>query len=128
LESDDYDDRFENVEFRVTLPDNLDKSTYNMKILAYDEHNDLIGGYYKEIIVTPCASETFEQETVEEDNEEKTIPTESNNEGTVFLPTGFTVAGLDKNTWSTIFWILGDVVLVIVAIYFVTLIFRKRNN
>jgi len=129
LDSNDYDDRKDNVEFRVTLPEDLDKEVYTLKILAYNDDNDLIDGEYTEITVTPCvvvgddSSDDSDSEEVDQNQDQQ-----NNNQVEGFIGNQITgLAILDKETWSTVFWILGNIVLVIIAIYFVTLIFRKRR-
>ncbi len=124
LDSGDYDDREVNVDFYVTLPNDLDKESYNLEILAYNEDNDLVDGHYVPITVTPCVGDNQDEDETEEVIEEETQDTQ----GTIYLPTGDSIfSGLDSDAWKTGFWILGDVVLVIVAIYFLVLIFRKRR-
>ncbi len=129
LDSGDYDDREQDEDFLVTLPNGLTETSYTLKILAYNEDNDVIGGEYVDIQVDPCAVSDSDDDTSDDDTGDGTaddnVDTESTN--TVYLPTGFASATLDKDTWSTIFWILGDILLVIVAIYFVVLIFRRRK-
>jgi hypothetical protein len=126
LDSGDYDDREVNVDFYVTLPNDLDKESYNLEILAYNEDNDLLDGHYKVLTVTPCIGDnTQDEDETEELAEEEDI---QDAQGTIYLPTGDSIfSGLDNDAWKTGFWILGDVVLVIVAIYFLVLIFRKRR-
>ena len=129
LDSGDYDDREQDEDFLVTLPTGLTETSYILKILAYNEDNDVIGGEYITLQVNPCAVSDSDDDTSDDDTEAGTadddVDTETTN--TVYLPTGFASATLDKDTWTTIFWILGDILLVIIAIYFVVLIFRRRK-
>ena len=124
LDSDKYDDREVNVDFYVTLPNDLDKESYNLEILAYNEDNDLVDGHYVPIEVVSCVGDSAEDETDEVFEEEEIQDVGGN----IYLPTGNSIfSSLDNDAWKTSFWIIGDVVLVIVAIYFLVLIFRKRR-
>jgi hypothetical protein len=128
LDSGDYDDREQDEDFLVTLPNDLTETSYTLKVLAYNEDNDIIGGEYIEFQVDPCVISESDDDTsddTEEGTADSNVDTETAN--TVYLPTGFASATLDKDTWTTIFWILGDILLVIIAIYFVVLIFRRRK-
>jgi uncharacterized membrane protein len=129
LDSGDYDDREQDEDFLITLPNGLTETSYTLKILAYNEDNDVIGGEYITLQIDPCAISDSDDDTSDDDTEDGAADSDVDTEGTntVYLPTGFASATLDKDTWSTIFWILGDILLVIIAIYFVVLIFRKRK-
>jgi len=128
LDADDFDDSEQDVDFFVTLPNSLAESSYQLRVLAYNEDGDTVGGEYPAIQVNPCATASNDDEdndsTTNDDEQQQNTDSTPN---TVYLPTGFTSAALDKDTWTTIFWILGDVLLVIVAIYFVVLIFKRRR-
>lgn len=73
--------------------------------------------------------EPTDEEPVEEETEE--VPSESDEEedqvtggSTTFLPT----SRLFGNGASTAFWIITDIALIILAVYFIVLIFRKRRE
>lgn len=123
LDADDGDDREKSLQFTVRLPSNLDKNSYEMKFYAYDEDDDQFDVETYTISVTPCLGNEVE----EYEEAEVTSQPASEDQNVVFLPTGWAGLGLNQDTWTTIFWILGDIVLVIVAIYFLVLLFRKRR-
>ncbi len=124
LDSDKYNRRDETVEFFVTLPDNLDQTSYNLKVLAYNEDNKLVGGEYGTLSVNPCEGTTT---TEEEEEQTETPTTESNEDNTVYIPTGFASGGFFSNdNLSTIFWIVGIIALIVIIIYFLTLLFKKK--
>lgn len=124
LDSDRYSKRDENVDFRVTLPEDLDQNIYNLKILAYNDNNKLIGGEYATITVTPCGAVVDEPVDEEQETPEETPEDNSN---TVYLPTGFASAGLFTNeNLSLVFWCVGIIALVVIIVYFATLLFKKK--
>jgi len=122
LDADDEDDRDKSLQFNVRLPSNLEKNSYEMKFYAYDEDDDQFDVESYVISVTPCQG-------IEDADDEVIVVTsnQDDNQNVVFLPTGWAGLGLNQDTWTTIFWILGDIVLVIVALYFLVLLFKKRR-
>ena len=89
------------------------------------------------LAVGQCSKETPSEEVPTEEptndgNEEETTPTETpseedNNEvsgSTTFLPT----SRLFGNGASTAFWVIADIVLIVLALYFIILIFKKRRD
>ena len=122
LDYNDDDDRDRSLQFNVKLPSTLDKDSYEMKFYAYDEDDDQFDVETYTITVTPCQG----IEEYEEDEEVVVTPNQDN-QNVVFLPTGWAGLGLNQDTWTTIFWILGDIVLVLVALYFLVLLFKKRR-
>ncbi|MBT7237604.1 hypothetical protein HN865_01990 [Candidatus Woesearchaeota archaeon] len=117
--------RDEKVEFFVNLPTGMEDREYTIEIIAYDDDNDIIGS---EIVTfTPygsCAQVEDEQEELDISND----PDEESTEGTVFLPTGWSVGDfLGSENAKTSFWVIGDLALVVIIIYFVSLFFKKKK-
>lgn len=128
LDSDKYDDREQDVDFLVKLPDKLDSDSYEIRIVAYTEDDSTVGTVYKTISVKTC------DKTVEEEEEEVKDQT-ADNEGkdstdkdnTVYLPTGWTTKFFSSETGKTIFWFMGNLALLVIIIYFISVLARKKT-
>jgi len=126
LDSGDYDDREQNIDFLVTLPNDLTKKTYNLKILAYNEDNDIVGGEYQQIIVQSCGVDEEEQEETQEEEQQDTN-TNTNNDNTIYLPTGFATGTIfTSENLSLVFWGIGIVALIVIIVYFLVILFRRK--
>jgi len=127
LDSDKYDDRQQNVDFLVKLPSKLDQKSYAIRILAYTEDDSVVGSVYKSINVNECSEvvdEVVDEETDEEPQEETTDDDEDN---TVYLPTGWTTKFFSSETGKTIFWFMGNLALLVIIIYFIVALTRKKT-
>ncbi|MCD4759280.1 hypothetical protein K8R33_00135 [archaeon] len=121
LDADDKKDREDDVDFLVTLPNDLTETSYNLKILAYNDDNELVGGEYTTIIVNPCSDVEDDEELEEQELEEQS------DDNVQYLPTGFATGELfTTENLSLVFWGVGIIALVIVIIYFLTLLIRKK--
>ncbi|MFH1376684.1 MAG: hypothetical protein ABIH25_03535, partial [Candidatus Woesearchaeota archaeon] len=81
--------------------------------------------YVEKITIANCAG-TTEEEVVEEESQDTTNTDSSN---VVYLPTGSAVMDfLESNTAKTIFWIVADIALLIIAIYFVVTLVRRGKK
>jgi uncharacterized membrane protein len=128
LDADKTSKRDESIDFLVTLPEGLDQTSYNIKVLAYNDGNDLVGGEYATLTVTPC-DEVEQEEQDEADNtfDDNSGDDNSNDDNTVYLPTGFASAGLfSSENLSLVFWGLGIIALLVIIVYFATLLFKKK--
>jgi uncharacterized membrane protein len=120
--------RDEKVEFFVNLPENMEAKEYDLEIMAYDEDNDIVGS--EVIRFTPTGTCTQSEDAEETDSTEDSSNEESDEEttGTVFLPTGWSVGNFfDDETAKTTFWVIGDLTLIVIIIYFLSLFFKKRK-
>jgi len=118
----DEGDRDEKVEFFVNLPTGMEAKEYDIELIAYDEDGDIIGS---EIITfTPygnCVQIEEQEESSDEINEESS-------EGTIFMPTGWSVSNLLGNeNAKTSFWVFGNLALLAIITYFLSLFFKKRK-
>ncbi len=133
LKYDDEDDRTDKVEFTINLPEDMEKKTYTVEVLAYDEDNDLLGGLVETFIPTGncivSEEDLFEEQESEEENNNYAGSDENVDEdGTLFLPTGWAALNLfEDDSAKTVFWIIGDLALIVIIIYFLTLFFKKRK-
>ncbi len=125
FELDKYDDSDDDntVYLTADIPADMENQDYTLTFTLYYDDLDEQKNYVESITLSGCvATEVLEEEvivdTTQENQEEQNM---------VFLPTGWAGLGLEEGTWTTVFWILGDIVLVIVAIYFLVLLFRKRR-
>ena len=126
----EYDDEGDNdavARVSVTLPEDIENGDHRFEVIVYFDGTDF-KGYVETVTVTGAE----EQITVADDEEDETLSDEQDTASEVtgavtFYPTSRISSWIGEGTQSTIFWIIGDLVLVIVAIYFVTLIFRNRK-
>ncbi len=122
-----YGDRDDDKTIFLTaeIPEGMENKQYTLTFTLY--YDDL--GEQKNYVETITVSGCVVAEEVVEETEGELLDEQQQEEdqGVVFLPTGWAGLGLDEGTWTTVFWILGDIVLVIVAIYFLVLLFRKRR-
>jgi hypothetical protein len=124
LDSKDSDDRETQLQFLVSLPSDLSENSYTLKFEAYTESADIFDIGYETLPVISCSDDS------EDDTEETTDDSENNTEdsGVVYYPTGFSIA-----EWFTTenaklsFWVIGDLALLAIAVYFISLIFRKKR-
>lgn len=126
LESDQYDDREQDIDFLVKLPSGLDKESYRINVLFYTEDDDVIGSVYKTINIKECNAEqdNTNEETDDETTDEETTDDEDN---TVYLPTGWTTKFFSSENGKTIFWFMGNLALLVIIVYFVTVLVRKKS-
>jgi hypothetical protein len=126
LDSDKYDDRNQNVDFLVKLPSTLDKETYRINILAYTEDDSVVGTIYKTININECnvVQDDTNDETDSETTDEETT---DNEDTTVYLPTGWTTKFFSSENGKTIFWFMGNLALLVIIVYFVTVLVRKKS-
>jgi len=129
---DKFDDRnydaLKTLSFKI--PEDAEEGNYNVRIIATFDNGDEVRDTFETLKVV-CEAKTEEEEktaTAEEEGEETTGEEKGDEEETpitgaaTYLPT----RRFDKETMTTILFIIGDVVLLIIAIYFITLIFRRR--
>ena len=126
LESFDERGDDETIFLTAQIPEGSDNKQYALTFTLYYYDLEEQKNYVETITVSGCevVEDPVEENESEEDQQDEN---QENNQGWVFLPTGWAGLGLDEGTWTTIFWILGDIVLVIVAIYFLVLLFKKRR-
>ncbi|MBT4334244.1 hypothetical protein HOD61_00295 [archaeon] len=126
LDSDKYDDRERNEIFTFTIPSNATEGTYNLKIYTYDDDDNLIGYKSKSFDVTGNCADTTDDTTDDTDDDTSDDTSDDNpsswtsTTGWAFLPTDLA----SSDVFATIFWILGDIVLIIVAVHFVRKIIK----
>jgi uncharacterized membrane protein len=124
LEEDDYDDREKDLQFVVTLPSDLDKDSYQLEFWAYNEDDETIVSKLHTIDVTSCEGSPDDDGDDGDDTGDVT-PGSGN---VVYLPTGFSIGDFfDADGSKTLFWVLGNIALLIVIVYFVVLIFKKKK-
>lgn len=117
--------RDEKVEFFVNLPTGMEDKEYNIEIIAYDDDNDIIGS---EIVFFTPTGNCVQVEDEQEDSETSEESSEESTEGTVFLPTGWAVGDfLGSENAKTSFWVIGDLALVVIIIYFISLFFKRKK-
>ena len=128
LDSTDSDDREKQLQFLVSLPNDLTENSYTLKFEAYTEDDDIFDIGYETLSVISCAGDSDEDDTSEDETSDNTEEDSSEDNGVVYYPTGFGIA-----EWFTAenvklsFWVIGDLALLAIAIYFISLIFRKRR-
>ncbi len=126
LDSSDEDDRVKELQFLVSLPLNLTETSYSVKFHAYNENDEVFDASYETLPVESCASST--SDTEEDTADETTTDETTEDSGVVYYPTGFSIADwFTTENAKLSFWIIGDVVLLLIAVYFISLLFRKRR-
>ena len=116
--------RDEKVEFFINLPTGMEAKEYDIEIIAYDEDNDIIGS---EIVTFTPYGNCVQVEAEEEESSEEPSSADSP-EGTLFMPTGWSVGNfLGNDTAKTSFWVIGDLALIVIITYFLFLFFKKRK-
>lgn len=136
LEIDEYSDTFDLEQFddkdddrtvfiTGTIPEGATNREYTLTFTLYYDDLGEQKNYVGKIMVTGCLESEETETTTEESSGEETTVSE---EGTVFLPTGFATGGFfgDDNI-QIVFWILGIIALIVIIIYFLTLLFRKNK-
>ncbi len=83
--------------------------------------SDAEAGSYTALVELKSGAETLASNTINVNVDSQT-GLEPVTGGTVFRPV------TDSNTVATVFWIIGDVALIVIIIYFITLLFRKRKK
>ncbi len=121
LEHDSDNNREFSGHFLVQIPGDAEAKDYTVRLKFFDDDEDYIGDQKSETLILQTTGGSAEQDQNEESNQGN----QTSNDGTIFLPSEW--PGLNKETWTQVFWILGDVVLLIIAIYFLTLIFRRKR-
>ena len=127
LESDDGKDRDTTETISISFPRDTEPGSYTIKVWAYNEDDEPVGVSSTEQVTISCGN-------VIQDNEEDNVDTTGSNNNNVntqntndeYFPT-FTSGNFFEDNGSTIFWIIADIVLILVAIYFIVLIARKRK-
>ena len=115
----------ETVYLTGAIPSDADAREYTLTFTLYYDDLDESKNYVEKITVTDCNGDTPNEEGEEDDVEQEVTPGTGN---TVYLPTGFSISDFFNNDGSkTLFWVLGNIALLIVIVYFVTLIFRKKR-
>lgn len=126
LDSSDEDDRVKELQFLVSLPLDLTETSYSVKFYAYNEDDEVFDVSYETLPVESCASST--SDTEENTADETTTDETTEDSGVVYYPTGFSIADwFTTENAKLSFWIIGDVVLLLIAIYFISLLFKKRR-
>tara|TARA_Y100000310_G_scaffold124116_1_gene122858 strand:- start:13 stop:1701 length:1689 start_codon:yes stop_codon:yes gene_type:complete len=121
LEKDSDNDREYSGHFLVEIPADAEAGDYTVRLKFYDDDEEYISNQKSAtLIIQSSGTADTTADTTTDTNTETS-------DNTVFLPTGWSTLGLDDETWNQVFWILGDVLLLIIAIYFLTLIFRRKR-
>ncbi len=125
-----YDDRDDDntVYLEATIPEGMKNKEYALTFTLYYDDLGEQKNYVEKITVNGCL--VSESEETEETESTDSLAGESNEEtsGTVFLPTGWTVGNVfESETAKTVFWIVGDIALIVIIIYFLSLFFKKRK-
>ena len=118
----------ETVYLMGAIPSDVDVKEYTLTFTLYYDDLDENDNYIERISVTDCNGQEDDgddDETGEEDNQNQE---NTGNGNVVYLPTGFSVGDFFNSEGSkTLFWVLGNIALLIVIVYFVVLIFRKKK-
>lgn len=129
LDSDKYKDREQKETFNLLIPSDVDEGTYSLRVLAYNEDDEVVGTTGTKSITITCGGRTtVDEEEIDEEETptEETVYAGEGVTGATFLPS-FTFSNFfQDNGVSVIFWIIGNIVLILIAIYFLKLIFRKK--
>jgi len=116
----------ETIFLSATIPDDADNKEYTITFTLYYDDLSEQKNYAEKITVANCAG-TNEEEVIEEEIQDTTTNTDSSN--VVYLPTGSAVMDfLESSTAKTIFWIVADIALLIIAIYFVVTLVRRGKK
>ncbi|MBT6995249.1 putative S-layer protein [Candidatus Woesearchaeota archaeon] len=126
-----YDDRDDDntVYLEATIPEGMANKEYALTFTLYYDDLGEQKNYVEKITVNGCLVSEETEESEESDSTDS-LAGESNEEtsGTVFLPTGWSVGNFfDNETAKTTFWIVGDIALIVIIIYFLSLFFKKRK-
>ncbi len=126
LDESRYNDREYDLQFTVALPSNLDKNSYNVRFTAYNDDNDEIkNAKHYTFNVNTCELSSDDDEDVVDEEEQEVTQGGGN---VVYLPTGFSIGDFFNNDGSkTLFWVLGNIALLIVIVYFIVLISRRKR-
>ena len=82
--------------------------------------------YVEKITVSSCGEDDDDEDDTgsEEQNQEN----QGQQGNVVYMPTGFSIGEFFNDDGAkTLFWVLGNIALLIVIVYFVTLIFRRKR-
>ncbi len=131
LDSTDSDDREKQLQFLVTLPSGLTSNELNLKFEAYNEDDDIFDIGYN-LLALNCNNGSSDEDDSSSENQEgsndSTEDNSSESDGVIYYPTGFSVSELFTSDNAELsFWILGNLALLTIVIYFASLIFRKRR-
>jgi len=124
-----YDDRDDDntVYLEATVPEGMANKEYALTFTLYYDDLGEQKNYVEKITVNGCLASEGDLEETDSTNE-LTGSSEESESGTVFLPTGWSVGNFfDNETAKTTFWIIGDIALIVIIIYFLSLFFRKRK-
>jgi uncharacterized membrane protein len=117
----------ETVFLNAEIPENSENKEYTLTFTLYYDELDQQKNYIEKITVANCITQE-QQETTQEEPEETATDTPEDTSRVVYLPTGNTILDfLESNTAKTIFWIVADVALLIIAIYFIVALFRRKR-
>ena len=125
LEQFDDSDDDATVFITAEIPEGVDNKEYVLTFTLYYDDLDEQKNYVERIVVGGCS---FEDNEDDSDDEELFFDTEDDEDSTIFLPTGWSTSDFfGEGTAKTFFWIVGDIALVLIIVYFATLLFRKRK-
>ncbi len=124
LESYDDSGDDETVYLTGAIPSDADVREYTLTFtLYYLDEND---NYVEKITVSSCGEDDDDEDDTgsEEQNQEN----QGQQGNVVYMPTGFSIGEFFNDDGAkTLFWVLGNIALLIVIVYFVTLIFRRKR-
>ncbi|MFH1840292.1 MAG: putative S-layer protein [Nanoarchaeota archaeon] len=125
IEAFDENDNTATARLSVVIPENAQNKDYRFEVIVFFDDGAESIGYVETVTVTGASEQIVvdEDETLSDEQEDTSGVTGA----VTFYPTSKISSWLGDGKQSTIFWIIGDLVLVIVAIYFVTLIFRRKH-
>jgi len=125
VEAFDENDNTATARLSVVIPENAQNKDYRFEVIVFFDDGAESIGYVETVTVTGASEQIVvdEDETLSDEQEDTSGVTGA----VTFYPTSKISSWLGDGKQSTIFWIIGDLVLVIVAIYFVTLIFRRKH-
>lgn len=107
------------------IPEDAANKEYVLTFTVFFDNLGKQNIFVERITVANCANEINEIE----EQEEVTTTGTSEDSKVVYLPTGTAIADfLESNTAKTIFWIVADIALLIIAIYFIVTLFRRNKS
>jgi hypothetical protein len=115
-----YDDDDDTTVFlEATIPEGSENKEYTLTFTLYYDDLDEQKNYVEKITVNGCR---VSEEILDETN----LVTGEDEDGTVFLPTGWATSEFfGSESAKTVFWIVGDLALIVIIIYFLTKFFKK---
>jgi len=124
LDNNRYDDREKIIDFVITLPEDMAESEYLLKVYAYDKHDGAIGVISERFTPTgDCGVDS----TTGTDNDQTTGTDDEDDDNVQYLPTGSAISDFfNKESVQLTFWTLGVIALIVIIVYFITLIFKQK--